>query len=210
MPLVLAITGGIASGKTLATRHLESLGVEVVDADVIARDVVTPESEALNQISQALGSALIDEHGHLRRDQLRQLIFSDQQARQKLEGILHPLIRQAMREQVNTASGPYVAVAIPLLAERIDSFDWIDRILVIDASIEITRRRVQQRDQVDADAAQAVIDAQSSRSSRLAIAHDVLINDGDKALLCQNASRLHHSYLSSIKRSGSLNWATAS
>lgn len=194
--LKVGLTGGIGSGKTTVSKLFASLGVPIIDADIIAREVVAPKQSALREISALFGDHLLDEQGQLRRKQLRQIIFADPNKRKQLEAILHPRIRQRMLEQVARAEHQhsYCILSIPLLLES----GWqniLDRILVVDISEHLQLTRTCQRDNIDKQAAQAIIASQVSRQTRLLAADDIIDNDGNSDDLHQQVMALHQNYL---------------
>ena len=198
-PYVVALTGGIASGKSAVARCFESLGVAVYDADVAARAVVAPGSEGLSAIVSAFGAEALDAEGHLDRAAMRRRVFADDRARLTLESITHPRVRQWLREHVLADRGPYCLLAIPLLAENIDHYRWVDRVLVVDAPDDVRLGRLMQRDHIDAELAQRMLDRQASREQRLAIADDVIDNGGDVGALGPAVGRLHEMYLGLVR-----------
>ena len=177
---IIGLTGGVASGKSEVTRRFEALGVAVADADLAARAVVEPGQPALAAIATRFGAGILLPDGRLDRRQLRELVFADMQARRDLEAITHPAIRALLRTQCLAAPGPYAIAAIPLLAEAGGraGYPWLDRILVVDAPVELQRSRLMQRDGVDEALAMRMISAQATRDARLAIADEVVLNDG--------------------------------
>lgn len=193
---VVAVTGGVASGKSEVSRRFQARGVTVVDADQAAREIVEPGEPALAEIFARFGPALRQADGRLDRHALRQTVFADPQARRDLESITHPRIRARLAMQCQQAPGAYAIVAIPLLAEGGGrrAYPWLQRILVVDAPIDLQRRRLQARDGADAVLADRMIQAQASRAERLAIADDVIINDGPAAGLDVMVARLDARY----------------
>ena len=177
---IIGLTGGVASGKSEVTRRFEALGVAVADADLAARAVVEPGQPALAAIAARFGAGILLPDGRLDRRQLRELVFADMQARRDLEAITHPAIRALLRTQCLAAPGPYAIAAIPLLAEAGGraGYPWLDRIVVVDAPVELQRSRLMQRDGVDEALAMRMIAAQATREARLAIADEVVVNDG--------------------------------
>ena len=177
----IGLTGGIASGKSAVADRFKSKGIAVIDADLAAREVVEPGQPALAEIVAVFGPDVLLPDGGLDRGSLRRHVFANDDARRALEAILHPRIRIAMREDAERAGGPYVIVAIPLLAEGGGraAYPWLDRILVVDVPRDLQRARVMQRDDIDATLADRMIAAQASREARLAIADDVIVNDGE-------------------------------
>ena len=194
---VVGLTGGIASGKSEVTRRFEALGVTVADADLAARAVVAPGSPALAMISERFGPSMLLADGALDRARLRAHVFGDMAERKALEAITHPAIREQLRSQCERAESPYAMAAIPLLTEAGGraAYDWLDRILVVDAPEAVQLARLMQRDGNDAVLAQQMIDAQASRQQRLALADDVVVNDAAPEALQAQVERLHSVYL---------------
>lgn len=194
---VVAVTGGVASGKSEATREFERLGITVADADVAARAVVEPGQPALDGVVEHFGAGILGPDGRIDRAAMRQRVFNDPAARTALEGLLHPPIRAWLRAACEAAASPYVLVAIPLLAEGggRSAYPWLGRILVVDVPEAVQLARLQARDGVDAALAARMVAAQASRVQRLALADDVLINDGTLGELQAGVRRLHARYL---------------
>ena len=192
----VGLTGGVASGKSAVADLFAGLGVVVADADVAARAVVEPGQAALADVVAAFGADVLDASGRLDRARLRAHVFNDADARRRLEGLLHPPIRAALRDAAGAASGPYVVVAIPLLAEGggRDAYPWLDRILVVDAPVALQRARLIARDGIDAALADRMLAAQADRRQRLAIADDVVVNDGSIAALAPEVEALDRQY----------------
>lgn len=194
--LPIAVTGGIASGKSEVTQRFERLGIPVLDADLISRELVEPGQAALIEIVRRFGATILDSNGRLDRRRLRGLVFSDPGARRDLEAILHPRVRATLRSRVADANGHYVLLAIPLLAEAArDHYDWLRRVIVVDVPQAVQLDRVMRRDRVERDAALATIAAQASREVRLALATDVIVNDGSLDALDAIVARLHQRFL---------------
>ncbi len=176
-PFTVALTGGIASGKTFISDEFAHLGVPIIDTDVIAHQIVEPGQPALQEIEDTFGIEVIDITGRLKRAHLRSLIFSDPNSRKKLESILHPRIRQIAMKAASEVTGNYCMLVIPLLTER-GAYPNIDRVLVVDIATEIQISRLMTRDRCSREEAQQVLAAQASREQRLRIADDVLDNSG--------------------------------
>jgi len=192
-PLRIGLTGGIASGKSTVAEVFAELGVPVIDTDVIARDVVQPGRPALDEIREAFGAKVITPEGDLDRDVMRAIVFANETARRKLEAILHPRIRAATMQQATGAGGAYQLIVVPLLVESpLKSF--VDRILVVDCDEQTQIRRLLARDAETEEQARRMIVAQASREDRLAIADDVIRNDGDLQETRDQALALHRSY----------------
>lgn len=190
----IGLTGGIASGKTMVADFFSELGVPVIDTDVIARQVVEPGTAALDEIRGTFGDEVMQEDGSLNRKALREIVFADTAKREQLEAILHPRIREETMRQVAAVIEPYMIIVVPLLVESPMSA-LMDRVLVVDCSEETQLRRLLLRDGENVVTAQRIIDAQASRADRLAIADDVIDNDGDPAKAREQALELHQSYL---------------
>jgi len=193
---VIGLTGGIAAGKSEVSRRFEALGITVADADLAARAVVAPGSEGLARIAAHFGDTILQADGQLDRAALRARIFDSTQARQALEAITHPAIRQLLRETCEQAEGPYAIAAIPLLTEAggRQQYPWLDRILVVDVPVAVQHARLMQRDGIDAALADRMIAAQASREARLALADDVVVNDGHPDHLQAHVERLDRAY----------------
>ncbi|HHQ4527663.1 TPA: dephospho-CoA kinase [Aeromonas hydrophila] len=192
---VVAITGGIGSGKTTVANQFAELGIEVVDADVIAREVVEPGTPALAAIATHFGSGVITPDGQLDRRRLRERVFTDPQAKGWLNALLHPLIRTEMQRQCAAARSPYCLLVVPLLVEnRLTAL--ANRVLVIDVDEATQIERTCRRDGVSHEQAQAILAAQASRAERLAAADDVLDNqNGTPEAIKSRILALHETYL---------------
>lgn len=182
---IVAITGGIASGKSTVASLFADLGRTVIDADVLARELVEPGRPALAEIAARFGDAALQPDGCLDRGWMRAHVFADPEARKALEAILHPRIRTEMQQRANNAPGPYALADIPLLAEGGGraAYPWLARILVVDAAHALQLARVQARDGSSAEQAATVLAAQVPRAARLAIADDVIVNSGPLSAL---------------------------
>lgn len=177
---IVGVTGGVASGKSEVTRRFQALGIFVADADLAAREAVAPASPGLAELVEQFGADMLAPDGSLDRAAMRRHVFGDEAARRRLEAIIHPRVRATLCAACEAAGGPYAMAAIPLLAEGggRDAYPWLSRILVVDVHVDVQRARVMARDRVDAELAQRMIAAQATREQRLAIADDVLVNDG--------------------------------
>lgn len=192
--LRIGLTGGIGSGKSTASSLFEQLGVPVIDADAIAREMVAPGQPGLDAVRQAFGPDAIGADGTLDRAWLRARVFAEPDERQRLEELLHPLIREAIRARVQQLAAPYCILAIPLLVEK----GWrseVDRVLVIDAPVEQQIARTASRDRMRTEDVERILAAQASREERLAAADDVLCNEGDLNALRERVTLLHQRYL---------------
>jgi dephospho-CoA kinase len=193
-PLRIGLTGGIASGKSTVADMFAERGVPVIDTDVIAREVVQPGEPALSEIEQAFGPEVIDGDGRLHRRRLRELVFNDDGKRARLESILHPRIRDAAVEQAESADGPYQVIVVPLLVGSAMQ-QLMDRILVVDVRETTQLERLMQRDAESEEQARRMISAQAGRKERLAIADDVVMNDGSLRKTAGQVAELHRKYL---------------
>ena len=193
-PMSVGLTGGIASGKSIVADMFNDLGVTIIDTDVIARDVVEPGQPALAEIREQFGAGVIGADGRLDRKALRAIVFTEEDQRGILEAILHPRIRQEAAIQVTGASGPYHIIVVPLLVESPMRSD-MERILVVDCGEETQLARLLERDAETVEQARRMIDAQASRDDRLAIADDMIGNDGDIEATREQVSVLHSRYL---------------
>jgi dephospho-CoA kinase len=193
-PFRVGLTGGIASGKTAVAEAFARRGVTIVDTDVIAREVVEPGQPALAAVVAAFGPEVLGADGRLDRRALRAAVFADAGLRKRLESILHPAIRTEMQRQAAGAAGPYVVVAIPLLVEnRLQA--QVDRVLVVDCPTDVQLTRLLARDGETPEGARAILAAQATREQRLAVADDVIVNDGTLADLDRRVAALHAKYL---------------
>jgi dephospho-CoA kinase len=198
--LRVGVTGGVASGKSAVCRRLAGLGVPVVDADIVAREVVQPGEPALAEVVARFGEAVLGPDGELDRSALRARVFADAGERRALETILHPRIRERMRARADAAAGPYVVLAIPLLAESGADYSWLDAIVVVDAPEAVQLQRLIARDGVDAALARAMIAAQAPRERRLALAQEVIDNSGTLSDLHAAVDDLHRRLLDRARR----------
>ncbi|OUR65519.1 dephospho-CoA kinase [Methylophaga sp. 42_25_T18] len=192
--LKIGLTGGIASGKSTVCQLFSAHGIEVIDADIIARQLVEPDQPCLKTIIQTFGKKVLFENGDLDRAQLRQLIFADDNARQQLESILHPRIRQQLIKLSDDATSPYCILTIPLLIEA-NMIPLVDRVLVIDLELTEQLNRVCQRDNISPLQAKAIISSQSSASQRNSVADDIINNNNSPESLTELVSQLHKKYL---------------
>lgn len=192
-PLRIGLTGGIASGKSAAARVFADLGVPVIDSDEIARAVVEPGTPALAAVTAAFGANLLDSDGRLNRSKLRAIVFADPVARHRLEEILHPRIRDTMAARSAAAPGPYQVLVIPLLIES-GLGSRVDRVLVVDCPEALQMERLRRRDGSSETDARAMLAAQSNRDTRLAVADDVIVNDGDLGALERQVRMLDARY----------------
>ena len=190
----IGLTGGIACGKTTVANLFAALGVPIVDTDLLAREVVAAGSPLLAQIAGRFGPALIQQDGSLDRRELRSRVFADPKERLWLEQLTHPAIRALTDERCDAAGGPYVIVAIPLLVETSGAARF-QRVLVVDCEPELQLARLTARDGMTREEALRMLAAQAPRAARLAVADDVIQNDGNIAQLRDQVEKLHLRYV---------------
>ena len=190
----IGLTGGIASGKSTVANLFAALGITIVDTDLLAREVVAPGSALLPRIAGHFGAQVLQKDGSLDRAALRSRVFANPAERQWLERLTHPAIRELTDKRCESATSDYVIVAIPLLVETAGA-ERFDRVLVVDCSPEIQLARLQARDGTTRAEAQRMLAAQATREQRLAVADDVVTNDGDLAALREQVEKLHRQYL---------------
>ncbi len=192
--LVVALTGGIGSGKTTVADMFAELGVTLIDSDVLAREVVEPGQPALEEVVSAFGSDVLDETGKLNRAALREIVFGDAEKRRTLEAILHPRIIAEMNRRIEQVEGSYCLVCIPLLFETGRQTQF-DRTLVVDLPPELQIERTLKRDGSPRATIEGILAAQVARSRRLELADDVIDNSGEIRLVRREVDKLHQKYL---------------
>lgn len=192
--LVVGLTGGIASGKSIVGAMFVGLGAALVDTDILAREVVAPGEPGLAAVRAEFGDAIVLPTGALNRAALRKLVFGDEARRRKLEAILHPLIRERIGQRLAAVHAPYALVAVPLLVET-DFAELVDRILVVDCPEAVQLERLMARDALSRADALAMLRSQTDRATRLQAAHDVIDNGGTTEATLRQVQRLHHQYL---------------
>ncbi len=188
--LKIGLTGGIGSGKSAAAEMFERLGVHIVDADIVAREVVEPGEPALQEIADHFGSHILLADGGLDRRQLREIVFSDAAEKKWLEAALHPRIRERIQAQLNQARPPYILLVSPLLLET-DQHQLVDRIVVVTSSPALQVQRTGQRDRADAESVRRIMRSQWSDAKRLQRADYEIQNVGDLHALEKQVKRLH-------------------
>ncbi len=194
----IALTGGIASGKTAVSDMFAEIGVDIIDTDLIAREVVMPGSDGLAAIVSAFGNSTLENDGSLNRRKLREIVFADKAALKRLEEITHPLIQKRAKELVDSANGEYCILVVPLLVNS-SMRDWVDRTLVVDVDEELQLQRLLERDCETVEQAQAIITTQASRQQLLDMADDVIINDAGLEKLHKQVQNLHIIYTKAAK-----------
>lgn len=196
--MIIGLTGGIGSGKSAAATLFAAQGIDLVDTDLLSREVVEPGSSALGQISAHFGEEILNDDGNLNRAKLREQIFANPSEKAWLEALLHPLINDLMRRRLNACKSPYCLLVSPLLLET-EQAKFVDRILVIDVSEETQLSRTLQRDGSNRDTIKAIIASQISRKERLARADDIISNEDGLDALEEAVIAQHRRYLANIE-----------
>lgn len=196
---MVGLTGGIGTGKSTVASLFAEHGVPVIDADVLARELVEPGRAAYEEIRAAFGSEILGAAGELDRRRLRELVFADEQRRRRLEEILHPRVYAEIEARLEALDDAYAVVVVPLLLET-GGAELVDRVLVVDASREHQIQRTSRRDGATAAQVESIVAAQMERSARLEAADDVLSNDADEASLATRVAELHRRYLAESRR----------
>lgn len=191
---IVGLTGGIGSGKTTVANIFAEHGIVLVDADIVAREVVAPGQPALAAIASHFGQQILTADGQLNRPALRSLVFSDANAKAWLDQLLHPLIRQQLLQQLQQAQSPYVLLVAPLLIEN-GLTAVVDQLLVVDVDPQLQLQRTVQRDQVSSHQVAAIMASQCQRSKRLQLADQIISNETDVAALTGKVASLHQLYL---------------
>jgi dephospho-CoA kinase len=196
---VVVLTGGIASGKTAVSDLFAQRGVPVIDTDRIAHEIVEPGRPALKRIARTFGLEFLGADGRLDRKKMRNAIFSSPQQKNRLESILHPVIASEVDQRIAQVDQPWCILVIPLLAQT-GLFSWIDRVLVVDVEESVQMERVMARDKISRKQAQSILDAQTSRKQRLALADDVLDNSESLEQLEIKVDKLYRKYSALAKK----------
>lgn len=195
---VVGLTGGIGSGKTAVSDLFAQKGISVIDADVIAREVVTPGQPALKKIIEKFGKTILQSDGHLNRRKLRDVIFTTPEHKDWLNQLLHPTIRTSMQQQTLAAKSQYCILSVPLLVEN-GLNKMVNRVLVVDVEESLQLKRTTMRDQQSELQVQNIMNSQASRQQRLDVADDVIDNNGDEKALEKQVNKLHLQYLDCAK-----------
>lgn len=192
--LKIGLTGGIGSGKSTVCRIFASLGIKIIDADIIARQLVEPNQPALQQLVAKFGCRILNADGDLNRALLREIIFSDSGKKQAIEEIMHPLIYSQIKTEIEHVDSDYCIIAIPLLLET-QQKDIVDRVLLVDCSPEIQLERTIQRDNVSSTQVNSIIASQMTRQQRILLADDIIDNSSSTLQLAEQIKKLHNSYI---------------
>ena len=192
--LCIGLSGGIASGKTIVSDEFSSLGADIIDTDIIARELIFPGSETLNKIVSVFGENVLQDDGNLNRKLMRQIIFSEKDKKITLEKIMHPKIQNEVKLKIQSASGQYQIIVVPLLLQS-PILDFVDRVLIIDCNEKIQINRLMNRDNISEELAKKMIENQSKREERLAIADDVILNEGRIEEIKHEVKKLNDFYI---------------
>lgn len=198
----VALSGGIASGKTTVSNAIAEFGIPIIDTDILAREVVAPGTIGLQRVVDRFGDSILDDTGALDRKQLREIVFSDESARLDLESILHPLIRDATNqrfEELDHSITPYAVVVIPLLVETGQENNY-DRVVIVDVEPKLQIQRVMERDNCTAEQAESILASQATREQRLAVADDVIFNSSTTKAVDLQVKKLHEHLLKVAKK----------
>ena len=198
--LVIGLTGGIGSGKTLVSDLFAKHNIDIIDADIIARQVVAPGEPALGKIVEKFGPAIISADGHLDRISLREQVFTNPELKQWLNNLLHPLIRQQMITQTQQATSPYCILSVPLLVEN-GMRHMVNRLLVVDVEEQNQLKRASARDGQTEQQIRHIMDAQATRAQRLEVADDLIDNNHSIEETEKQVEKLHSYYLDIVKSS---------
>ena len=192
--LKIGLTGGIGSGKTTVANLFATLNVPIIDADEIAHTLTAPHTPLTEKLTAHFGKRILNSDHTLNRNELRKIVFANETQRKWLEQLLHPLILNTMQEQLQKIHAPYCLLVIPLLAET-TNHQLVDRILVVDTSEALQIARTQERSHLSEAEIRAIMHTQASRDERLALADDVILNEGDIPVLQNQVFTLHSQYL---------------
>jgi dephospho-CoA kinase len=192
--LHIALSGGIASGKTYVSNKFSSLGVDIIDTDIIAHEMVLPGRSALEEITDNFGKSVLQKDGALNRKLMRKIVFEDSKKRLILESILHPKIQNEVKNKISSLNGPYQIIVVPLLTKS-PILKQVNRILIIDCDEKKQLKRLIKRDGISTKLASQIMSSQSDRKERLSIADDIILNDDDFYSLDTQIINLHRCYL---------------
>lgn len=192
--LVIGLTGGIGSGKSVVAQLFADLSVPIIDTDLIAREITQVKQAAFNKIVEHFGHDILLANGTINRAALRKIVFANAKERHWLENLLHPLIQEQVSIQIEKSTAPYCIVVIPLLLE-VEFYTSINRVLVVDAPTDIQIKRVMARDHISQSEVEAILKTQASREARSARAQDIINNEGDLSELLPQVEKLHEKYL---------------
>ena len=196
--MIIGLTGGIGSGKSAAAALFKDIGVDLIDADDLARDSLNINSEGYKLFIDEFGDKYLDENKNINRGLIRKLIFNDPDAKSKLENIIHPIVRSGIETFIRNTKSNYCIIVVPLIFET-NSSKIYDRILVIDCDVDVQISRTSKRDNQTKSDIENIINKQATREQRLSIADDVIVNNGSLDLLRVEVLKIHKKYLEIVK-----------
>ena len=196
--MIIGLTGGIGSGKSSAAALFEDIGVDLIDADDLARDSLSINSEGYKLFIEEFGDKYLDENKNINRELIRKLIFNDSDAKSKLENIIHPIVRSGIETFIKNKKSDYCIIVVPLIFET-NSSKIYDRVLVIDCDVDVQISRTSKRDNQTKSDIENIVNKQATREQRLSIADDVIVNNGSLDLLRNEVLKIHKKYLEIVK-----------
>ena len=196
--MIIGLTGGIGSGKSAAAALFNNIGVDLIDADDLARDSLNINSEGYRLFIEEFGDEYLDENNNINRELIRKLIFNDSDAKSKLENIIHPIVRTGIETFIKNKKSDYCIVVVPLIFET-NSSKIYDRVLVIDCDLDVQISRTSKRDNQTKSDIENIVNKQATREQRLSIADDVIANNGSLDLLRNEVLKMHKKYLEITK-----------
>ena len=196
--MIIGLTGGIGSGKSAAAALFKKIGVDLIDADDLARDSLSINSEGYKLFIEEFGDKYLDENKNINRELIRKLIFNDSNAKSKLESIIHPIVRSGIETFIKNKKSDYCIIVVPLIFET-NSSKIYDRVLVIDCDVDVQISRTSKRDNQTKSDIENIINKQATREQRLSIADDVIVNNGSLDLLRNEVLKIHKKYLEIVK-----------
>jgi dephospho-CoA kinase len=196
--MIIGLTGGIGSGKSAAAALFKDIGVDLIDADDLARDSLSINSEGYKLFIEEFGDKYLDENKNINRELIRKLIFNDSNAKSKLESIIHPIVRSGIETFIKNKKSDYCIIVVPLIFET-NSSKIYDRVLVIDCDVDVQISRTSKRDNQTKSDIENIVNKQATREQRLSIADDVIVNNGSLDLLRNEVLKIHKKYLEIVK-----------
>ena len=196
--MIIGLTGGIGSGKSSAAALFEDIGVDLIDADDLARDSLSINSEGYKLLIEEFGDKYLDENKNINRELIRKLIFNDSNAKSKLESIIHPIVRSGIETFIKNKKSDYCIIVVPLIFET-NSSKIYDRVLVIDCDVDVQISRTSKRDNQTKSDIENIVNKQATREQRLSIADEVIVNNGSLDLLRNEVLKIHKKYLEIVK-----------
>ena len=196
--MIIGLTGGIGSGKSAAATLFKDIGIDLIDADDLARDSLSINSEGYKLFIEEFGDKYLDENKNINRELIRKLIFNDSNAKSKLESIIHPIVRSGIETFIKNKKSDYCIIVVPLIFET-NSSKIYDRVLVIDCDVDVQISRTSKRDNQTKSDIENIVNKQATREQRLSIADDVIVNNGSLDLLRNEVLKIHKKYLEIVK-----------